>query len=77
MIPKCSQQLWRYSSQSHVAASHCDGRSSKYYEVPAMIEDIQCNPLVLDTDNHTPLHRAAISGHLEAVKYLTLKKHWP
>ena len=40
-----------------------------------LVEEQNCNPSHLDKNKVTPLHLAAVTGHLDVVKYLTLEQH--
>lgn len=41
--------------------------------VKLLVEKFKCNCSTKDADNATPLHPAAIGGHLEIVKFLCLQ----
>ena len=43
-------------------------------QVPINVE-IHCDPICRDCDQDTPLHVAAIQGHIEVVKFLTVEMH--
>ena len=50
-------------------------QSGHFHIVKYLIDEQGCNPSCLDENKYTPLHHAAMTGHIDIVKFFTVEKY--